>query len=279
MRDTPGRPPESKAIGRGKPDRGWHGPAHSSRAARGSRTRKRHPPPGPESQGKFKVGEDASTRGLVCQANHTRPVLRLRTRVPDRITLRPAAKAGHTAGIGLAWFHPLGADNTRRIPMPETSPRLPFEIDEAIDPSLVTGRAGVPLVIEVFRQLGVAAAIDAHVAVKQRQRGLPPVAVRREPDRPVDKRRGPLPGPRHAPRGSRLGDAARLPVAGGDHGARLPGRLPRRGRAALGGRAPDGDPSVIEDAASYVSWRSRPRSRCQVGACPPLQGRHPPASK
>ncbi len=56
--------------------------------------------------------------------------------------------------------------------MPETSPRLPFEIDDAIDPTLVTGRAGVPLVIELFRQLGVAAAIDAHVAVKQRQRGL-----------------------------------------------------------------------------------------------------------
>jgi hypothetical protein len=58
--------------------------------------------------------------------------------------------------------------------MPETSPRLPFEIDDAIDPSLVTGRAGVPLVIELFRQLGVAQAIDAQVAVKQRQRGLLP---------------------------------------------------------------------------------------------------------
>ena len=58
--------------------------------------------------------------------------------------------------------------------MPEMSPRLPFEIDDAIDPSLVTSRAGVPLVIELFRHLGVAQAIDAHVAVKQRQRGLPP---------------------------------------------------------------------------------------------------------
>ena len=55
--------------------------------------------------------------------------------------------------------------------MPDTSPRLPFEIDETIDPALVTGRAGVPLVIELFRQLGVAQAIDAEVAVKQRQRG------------------------------------------------------------------------------------------------------------
>ncbi len=58
--------------------------------------------------------------------------------------------------------------------MPDTSPRLPFEIDDAIDPSLVTGRAGVPLVIELFRQLGVAATIDAQVPVKQRQRGLKP---------------------------------------------------------------------------------------------------------
>lgn len=58
--------------------------------------------------------------------------------------------------------------------MPEPSPRLPFEIDDTVDPTLVTGRAGVPLVIELFRQVGVAAAIDAHVAVKQRQRGLQP---------------------------------------------------------------------------------------------------------
>ena len=58
--------------------------------------------------------------------------------------------------------------------MPETPPRLPFEIDEAIDPTLVTGRAGVPLVIELFRHLGVATMIDTQVAVKQRQRGLPP---------------------------------------------------------------------------------------------------------
>jgi len=58
--------------------------------------------------------------------------------------------------------------------MPDASPRLPFEIDDTIDPTLVTGRAGVPLVIELFRQLGVAQTINAEVAVKQRQRGLPP---------------------------------------------------------------------------------------------------------
>ena len=58
--------------------------------------------------------------------------------------------------------------------MPDTSPRLPFEIDDTIDPTLVTGRAGVPLVIELFRQLGVATTVDAQVLVKQRQRGLRP---------------------------------------------------------------------------------------------------------
>ena len=58
--------------------------------------------------------------------------------------------------------------------MSQGTPRLPFEIDDAIDPMLVTGRAGVPLVIELFRHLGVAAAVDTHVAVKQRQRGLTP---------------------------------------------------------------------------------------------------------
>jgi post-segregation antitoxin (ccd killing protein) len=58
--------------------------------------------------------------------------------------------------------------------MPQDTPRLPFEIDDAIDPTLVTGRAGVPLVIELFRHMGVAGAIDAQVRVKQRQRGLQP---------------------------------------------------------------------------------------------------------
>jgi Transposase DDE domain group 1 len=61
--------------------------------------------------------------------------------------------------------------------MSDASPRLPFEIDDVIDPTLVTGRAGVPLVIELFRQLGVARAIDAHVPVKQRQRGLRPAQL------------------------------------------------------------------------------------------------------
>jgi len=58
--------------------------------------------------------------------------------------------------------------------MPQEPTRLPFEIDATVDPSLVTGRAGIPLVIELFRQLGVAQVLDAQVQVKQRQRGLQP---------------------------------------------------------------------------------------------------------
>jgi hypothetical protein len=61
--------------------------------------------------------------------------------------------------------------------MPQEPTRLPFEIDETVDPSLVTGRAGVPLAIELFRQLGVAQTIDTAVQVKQRQRGLRPAQL------------------------------------------------------------------------------------------------------
>jgi hypothetical protein len=61
--------------------------------------------------------------------------------------------------------------------MPDTLPGLPFEIDDPIAPMGVTGRAGVALVIELCRQLGVLAAIDARVAVKQRRRGMKPAQL------------------------------------------------------------------------------------------------------
>lgn len=57
--------------------------------------------------------------------------------------------------------------------MPE-SPRLPFEIDAEVDPSLVTAHAGVPVLIELFRTIGAARVVDERVATKQRQRGLRP---------------------------------------------------------------------------------------------------------
>ncbi len=49
---------------------------------------------------------------------------------------------------------------------------LPFEIDSRIDPSLVTAHAGIPLLIELFRQVGAAQVVDDEVEIKQRQRGL-----------------------------------------------------------------------------------------------------------
>jgi hypothetical protein len=66
------------------------------------------------------------------------------------------------------------------MPMPETpseSPRLPFEIDARIDPSLVPAHAGVPLVIELFRRLGAAQVVNDRVRIKQRQRGLTPTQL------------------------------------------------------------------------------------------------------
>lgn len=53
-----------------------------------------------------------------------------------------------------------------------SSERLPFEIDDRIDPRLVTPHAGVPLVIELFRRVGAAQVINAQVRRKQRPRGL-----------------------------------------------------------------------------------------------------------
>jgi hypothetical protein len=41
--------------------------------------------------------------------------------------------------------------------LPSECPRLPFKIDDRIDPTLVTAHAGVPLVIELFRHVGAEA--------------------------------------------------------------------------------------------------------------------------
>lgn len=50
--------------------------------------------------------------------------------------------------------------------------RLAFEIDDALEAGLITGHAGVPSLIEAFRQTGTAAVIAREVKVKKRQRGL-----------------------------------------------------------------------------------------------------------
>src|SRR4029077_10285413 len=49
---------------------------------------------------------------------------------------------------------------------------LDFEIDVELETGLITGHAGVPGLIEGFRQTGTAAGIDQQVKLKNRRRGL-----------------------------------------------------------------------------------------------------------
>jgi hypothetical protein len=58
--------------------------------------------------------------------------------------------------------------------LPTENPRLPFESGYPIDPTFATGQPSVPLVIELFREFGVATTIDAQEPVKWRRRRLKP---------------------------------------------------------------------------------------------------------
>jgi len=51
--------------------------------------------------------------------------------------------------------------------------RLPFQVQIVDSPATVTAHAGLPLVIEGFRALGLATAVREHVHFKQRLRGYP----------------------------------------------------------------------------------------------------------
>jgi len=59
-----------------------------------------------------------------------------------------------------------------RLGMAMAGERLDFEIAEDLETGLITGHAGIPSLIEAFRQTGTAAVIDREVKVKQRKRGL-----------------------------------------------------------------------------------------------------------
>jgi len=52
--------------------------------------------------------------------------------------------------------------------------RMNFEIDTALEPSLLTARAGIPSLIEAFRLTGTAAVVDRTIKLKSRKRGLAP---------------------------------------------------------------------------------------------------------
>lgn len=51
------------------------------------------------------------------------------------------------------------------------SPRLPFQVEVVDGPAQVTAHAGLPLVVEAFRSLGLTRAIETHLHFKQRLRG------------------------------------------------------------------------------------------------------------
>jgi hypothetical protein len=55
--------------------------------------------------------------------------------------------------------------------------RLDFEIDSELETGLITGHAGVPGLIEAFRQTGTAAVIDRGIQLKSRKRGLSAAAM------------------------------------------------------------------------------------------------------
>src|SRR6266481_9580159 len=50
--------------------------------------------------------------------------------------------------------------------------RLEFEIDVELETGLITSHAGVPGLIEAFRQTGTAAVMDREIKLKSRKRGL-----------------------------------------------------------------------------------------------------------
>src|SRR5271168_4785176 len=63
---------------------------------------------------------------------------------------------------------------TRGVRGVKMADRLDFEIDAELEAGLITGHAGVPGLIEAFRQTGTAAVIDREIQLKSRKRGLSP---------------------------------------------------------------------------------------------------------
>ena len=61
---------------------------------------------------------------------------------------------------------------TRAVRGTGMADRLDFEVDVELETGLITGHAGVPGLIEAFRQTGTAAVIDQEIKLKTRKRGL-----------------------------------------------------------------------------------------------------------
>ena len=63
-----------------------------------------------------------------------------------------------------------GGVNKVRKPSPTESPLL-FAIDPEPIPETLTALGGVPLLVQTFRSLGLAAQVREHVRIKVRERG------------------------------------------------------------------------------------------------------------
>src|SRR5271168_1656434 len=61
---------------------------------------------------------------------------------------------------------------TRGVRGARVADRLDFEIDAEVETGLIAGHAGVPGLIEAFRQTRTAAVIDREIKLKSRKRGL-----------------------------------------------------------------------------------------------------------
>jgi catechol 2,3-dioxygenase-like lactoylglutathione lyase family enzyme len=76
-------------------------------------------------------------------------------------------KARSDRGRRIRWIHRAWAALGTRV-----ADRLDFEIDVELETGLITGHAGVPGLIEAFRQTRTAAVIDREIKLKSRKRGL-----------------------------------------------------------------------------------------------------------
>ena len=68
--------------------------------------------------------------------------------------------------------------------------RLDYELDDRIEEALITGHAGVPLVIELFRASGAAGVMDAQSSAQAAGARPERVADGREPVCALERRAG-----------------------------------------------------------------------------------------
>lgn len=104
--------------------------------------------------------------------------------------------------------------------------RLDFEIDVELETGVITGHAGVPGLIEAFRQTGTAAVVDREIKLKSRRRGLTPSEMVESLLAMWAAGRRADGGSRSVPAGQGAGAAAGARVAGTPDRAGFSGAIP-----------------------------------------------------